>query len=385
MMAGELLANGIDMVSVSASKHHEFNAAVIRFYDSLDATEMMNFLSDCFIVWNMPWGPELFWEPPWKPATCAKQIQRAKFSSLVQSGCGVEESMQTKTGIRSWTVAGIAAWVLKICRLFCRVLLSSALIMPQFVMTSCGGSTETGQSPPSSGGPLEDSPVSFLSAQNLLTLPKCDSSKGNALAYISGTKEFVICKENKWTPLVLDPAGNGQGAAEGTASPIGLLKTSVGGGELGCNASGGVLISFFNDVDSSGTLDAGEPLYPENTKVVVCNIPALGSTGPQGAVGSKGPTGSSGPTGPAGSDGPTGPKGPTGTIGPTGDTGPTGPSGPTGSWSRTALFFTHWAESQRLQRRNGWSWFIATYGLCFCLERHSLAVSLTVVTGEKFL
>lgn len=49
MMAGELLMNGLDIASIPASKKLEFNQKMIRFYDSKDGSEMMEFLSGCII------------------------------------------------------------------------------------------------------------------------------------------------------------------------------------------------------------------------------------------------------------------------------------------------------------------------------------------------
>ena len=47
MMNGELLSAGLDAISVPAGQLLEFNAAMIRFYDSRDATEMMRFMAGC--------------------------------------------------------------------------------------------------------------------------------------------------------------------------------------------------------------------------------------------------------------------------------------------------------------------------------------------------
>ena len=47
MMNGELLSAGWDAISVPANRMLEFNAAMIRFYDSRDATEMMQFMAGC--------------------------------------------------------------------------------------------------------------------------------------------------------------------------------------------------------------------------------------------------------------------------------------------------------------------------------------------------
>lgn len=48
MMAGELLSNGYDIANVPAKRKLEFNQKMIRFYDTKDGTEMMDFLSTCF-------------------------------------------------------------------------------------------------------------------------------------------------------------------------------------------------------------------------------------------------------------------------------------------------------------------------------------------------
>lgn len=47
MMAGELLKHGYDIVNVPAKKQVAFNEKMIRFYDSMDATEMLEFLTSC--------------------------------------------------------------------------------------------------------------------------------------------------------------------------------------------------------------------------------------------------------------------------------------------------------------------------------------------------
>lgn len=47
MMNGILMSAGIDAISISATKVHEFNQKMVNFYISKDATEMMAFLFDC--------------------------------------------------------------------------------------------------------------------------------------------------------------------------------------------------------------------------------------------------------------------------------------------------------------------------------------------------
>jgi hypothetical protein len=47
MMNGILMSNGIDAISVPGARANEFNQAMVRFYVSKDATEMMGFLTDC--------------------------------------------------------------------------------------------------------------------------------------------------------------------------------------------------------------------------------------------------------------------------------------------------------------------------------------------------
>lgn len=47
MMAGELLKHGYDIVNVPAKKQTDFNEKMIRFYDTMDATEMLEFLTSC--------------------------------------------------------------------------------------------------------------------------------------------------------------------------------------------------------------------------------------------------------------------------------------------------------------------------------------------------
>jgi len=47
MMNGILLSHGYDVINISATKKLEFNQKMIRFYDSLDATEMIHFMVQC--------------------------------------------------------------------------------------------------------------------------------------------------------------------------------------------------------------------------------------------------------------------------------------------------------------------------------------------------
>lgn len=47
MMNGVLMSAGVDAISVAASKAHEFNDNMVRFYLHHDATEMMAFLLNC--------------------------------------------------------------------------------------------------------------------------------------------------------------------------------------------------------------------------------------------------------------------------------------------------------------------------------------------------
>ncbi|MEE4378889.1 MAG: cell filamentation protein Fic [Candidatus Competibacteraceae bacterium] len=47
MMNGLLMAHGIDAISVPAAQVQTFNEAMVRFYVSRDASEMMTFLTDC--------------------------------------------------------------------------------------------------------------------------------------------------------------------------------------------------------------------------------------------------------------------------------------------------------------------------------------------------
>lgn len=49
MMAGELLKNGLDIANVQEKKRLEFNQKMIRFYDTKDGTEMMDFLRGCIL------------------------------------------------------------------------------------------------------------------------------------------------------------------------------------------------------------------------------------------------------------------------------------------------------------------------------------------------
>lgn len=47
MMNGILMSNGMDAISVPASRAQEFNEAMMRFYITKDASEMMTFLVSC--------------------------------------------------------------------------------------------------------------------------------------------------------------------------------------------------------------------------------------------------------------------------------------------------------------------------------------------------
>lgn len=48
MMNGVLMSHGIDAISVPAAKAQAFNEKMVRFYVSKNATEMMQFLVDCY-------------------------------------------------------------------------------------------------------------------------------------------------------------------------------------------------------------------------------------------------------------------------------------------------------------------------------------------------
>lgn len=47
MMNGWLLAHGYDVINIPAAKKLEFNQKMIRFYDRLDGTEMIDFMARC--------------------------------------------------------------------------------------------------------------------------------------------------------------------------------------------------------------------------------------------------------------------------------------------------------------------------------------------------
>lgn len=47
MMNGLLLAHGYDVINIPAAKKLEFNQKMIRFYDGLDGTEMIDFMVRC--------------------------------------------------------------------------------------------------------------------------------------------------------------------------------------------------------------------------------------------------------------------------------------------------------------------------------------------------
>ena len=48
MMAGELMRNGYDALSIPNARREEYNRKMIDFYDSADATEMMVFYQSLF-------------------------------------------------------------------------------------------------------------------------------------------------------------------------------------------------------------------------------------------------------------------------------------------------------------------------------------------------
>ena len=50
MMNGVLLSAGEDAITVPARRRLEFNEAMIRFYDTLDGTEMMRFMAECSLA-----------------------------------------------------------------------------------------------------------------------------------------------------------------------------------------------------------------------------------------------------------------------------------------------------------------------------------------------
>ena len=47
MMNGVLMSNGLDAISISATRLQDFNEKMVRFYTAKDATEMMGFLIEC--------------------------------------------------------------------------------------------------------------------------------------------------------------------------------------------------------------------------------------------------------------------------------------------------------------------------------------------------
>lgn len=48
MMNGWLMQHGYNPISIPAARAMEFNAKMVRFYHSKDASEMMAFLADCY-------------------------------------------------------------------------------------------------------------------------------------------------------------------------------------------------------------------------------------------------------------------------------------------------------------------------------------------------
>ena len=53
MMNGVLLTNGHDVITVPAKRRQDFNTKMIRFYDSANGTEMVDFLVSCSIDKNL--------------------------------------------------------------------------------------------------------------------------------------------------------------------------------------------------------------------------------------------------------------------------------------------------------------------------------------------
>jgi hypothetical protein len=47
MMNGALMMEGIDAISIPATRAAEFNSKMVEFYTSRDATEMMGFVLEC--------------------------------------------------------------------------------------------------------------------------------------------------------------------------------------------------------------------------------------------------------------------------------------------------------------------------------------------------
>lgn len=52
-MNGQLLSAGYDAVSIPAERKTDFNRDVIHFYDTKDASNMFNFLTECSSVPNL--------------------------------------------------------------------------------------------------------------------------------------------------------------------------------------------------------------------------------------------------------------------------------------------------------------------------------------------
>jgi Fic family protein len=47
LMNGVLLSAGYDTINIPAKRRHEFNEKMVRFYNTKDGTEMMEFLATC--------------------------------------------------------------------------------------------------------------------------------------------------------------------------------------------------------------------------------------------------------------------------------------------------------------------------------------------------
>jgi hypothetical protein len=114
---------------------------------------------------------------------------------------------------------------------------------------------------------------------------------------------YYFTSVNGWLSLC---SGN-----SGTSSSNLLVNSTIEAPGSNCS-SGGILLTFGNDLNNNGVLDATE-VNPTLTQYV-CNG-ATGQQGPVGATGAQGPIGLTGATGPTGATGLQGPAGAAGTNG----------------------------------------------------------------------
>jgi hypothetical protein len=139
---------------------------------------------------------------------------------------------------------------------------------------------------------------------------------------------YYFTSVNGWLSLC---SGN-----SGTSSSNLLVNSTIEPPGSNCS-SGGILLTFGNDLNNNGVLDATE-VNPTLTQYV-CNG-ATGQQGPVGATGAQGPQGIQGVAGAQGPIGLTGAQGAQGIQGVAGATGQQGPAGAAGTNGLNTLVLT---------------------------------------------